>query len=126
MSSLLALLSQQTPNLQTRKGLILLGLQNDFVSRDGKLPVKDTAYLDRLTQFVSDFREFGDLIWVRSEFESTRPVNGLDTPGDTVIAGGSSGKDEELPSDSKKKKQSTSSKKSKVTPDFNLQKKYSR
>lgn len=121
MSSLLALLSQQTPNLQTRKGLILLGLQNDFVSRDGKLPVKDSAYLDRLTQFVSDFREFGDLIWVRSEFESTRPVNGLDTPGDTVIAGGSSGKDEELPSDKKKAARSTSSKKPKVTPDFILE-----
>ncbi|CAK3750146.1 Alpha-ketoglutarate-dependent dioxygenase alkB 2 [Lecanosticta acicola] len=115
MSSLLALLSQRTPNLQTRKGLILLGLQNDFV--DGKLPVRDTGYLERLIHFIAEFRQFGHLIWVRSEFESTRPVNGLDTHGDNVIAGGSSGTDPGVPS-AEKPSRSAPSKKSKVAPDF--------
>ncbi|KAK4627052.1 DNA oxidative demethylase ALKBH2 [Fulvia fulva] len=97
MSSLFALLSQQTPNLTTRKGLIILGLQNDFVSPTGKLPVTNTGYLDRILALVPAFREFGHVIWVRSEFETTRPVNGLDTPGDTVVAGGSDGTEEEVP-----------------------------
>ncbi|KAK4541487.1 hypothetical protein LTR36_007933 [Oleoguttula mirabilis] len=88
MSSLLAMLSQQTPNIQTRKGLILLGLQNDFLSSDGKLPVStESGFLDRLKQLVPAFREFGDVIWVRSEFEATRIVNVDDENGCTVIAG---------------------------------------
>ncbi|KXT09485.1 hypothetical protein AC579_7820 [Pseudocercospora musae] len=87
MSSLFALLSQQNTNLQTRNGLIVLELQNDFISKDGKLPVGDTRFLDRLTHLVSDFREHGDIIWVRSQFEANRPVNGVGASGDTVIAG---------------------------------------
>lgn len=87
MSSLFALLSQQNTNLQTRNGLIVLGLQNDFISSDGKLPVGDTRFLDRLTNLVADFREHGDIIWVRSQFEVNRLVNGVGASGDTVIAG---------------------------------------
>ncbi|KAI7051742.1 hypothetical protein KC362_g19 [Hortaea werneckii] len=88
MSSLLALLAQQTPNLQTRKGLILLGLQNDFLSPDGKLPVSPrSGYLDRLKELVPAFREFGDVIWVRSEFEANRSANAEDDNSDAVIAG---------------------------------------
>lgn len=100
MSSLFALLSQQTPNLQTRKGLIVVGLQDDFISRDGKLPVKDTAFLDHISNLVPAFREHGQVIFVRSEFQQTRPVNGDDTPGDTVVAGGSLGADTEMASSS--------------------------
>lgn len=91
MSFLSALLSQQTPNLQTRKGLIVVGLQNDFILPDGKLPVKDAAFVNRIGSLVPAFREHGEIIWVRSEFQQTRPVNGDDTPGDRVIAAGSLG-----------------------------------
>lgn len=112
MSSLFALLqSQQTP-LQTRKGLIILGLQNDFVLSDGKLPVNDTGYLERIIQLVPAFREHGDLIWVRSEYESNRQVNGFDTPGDTVIAGKLQGDETALSPSSDQPK-----KKFKVAPD---------
>lgn len=104
MSSLFALLSQQNTNLQTRNGLIVLGLQNDFIAPDGKLPVRDTSFLDRLTTLVSDFREHGDVIWIRSLFEDTRPVNGLSSVGDTVIVGGHAGQDADLPASSKKTK----------------------
>ncbi|SMQ45045.1 unnamed protein product [Zymoseptoria tritici ST99CH_3D7] len=96
MASLFALLSQNNRNLQTRKGLILLGLQNDFISPDGKLPVPDTDFLKSITELVPAFREFGDVIWVRSEFATTRPVHAADTNGDVVIAGGSSGMDPAL------------------------------
>ncbi|PPJ52384.1 hypothetical protein CBER1_09792 [Cercospora berteroae] len=99
MSSLFALLSQQTPNLQTRKGLIVVGLQNDFVLPTGKLPVKETQFVDRIARLVPSFRQHGEVVWVRSEFLETRPVNGDDTPGDTVVAGGSLGIETELPGD---------------------------
>ncbi|EME46545.1 hypothetical protein DOTSEDRAFT_43042 [Dothistroma septosporum NZE10] len=112
MTSLFALLSQQTPNLTTGKGLVILGLQHDFVSPSGKLPVKDTGYLDRIVELVPAFREFGHVIWVRSEFQTTRPVNGLDTPGDTVVAGGSDGTEEEVPASPVRR----ASKKLKVSP----------
>ncbi|KAK3633541.1 hypothetical protein LTR22_020053, partial [Elasticomyces elasticus] len=88
MSSLLALLSQQGTSLQTRKGLILLGLQNDFLSPDGKLLVStDSGFLDRVKQLVPSFREFGTVIWVRSEFEANRDPRLSSETGDTVIAG---------------------------------------
>ncbi|TKA76673.1 hypothetical protein B0A55_02606 [Friedmanniomyces simplex] len=88
MASLLALLSQQGATLQTRKGLILLGLQNDFLSPEGKLPVSTkSGFLDRLKQLVPSFRDFGDVIWVRSEFEANREPHDIDDTGDTVIAG---------------------------------------
>ncbi|KAK5687247.1 hypothetical protein LTS10_001385 [Elasticomyces elasticus] len=88
MSSLLALLSQQGTSLQTRKGLILLGLQNDFLLPEGKLPVStDSGFLDRVKQLVPSFREFGTVIWVRSEFEANRDPRLSSETGDTVIAG---------------------------------------
>ena len=87
-ASLLALLSQQTPNLQTRKGLILLGLQNDFLSPDGKLPVSSTSsFLDRINELVPSFREYGDVVWVRSHFQENRDVNRDDGVGDSIVAG---------------------------------------
>ncbi|KAK3054596.1 hypothetical protein LTR09_004325 [Extremus antarcticus] len=82
-----ALLSQSTP-VQTRKALILTGLQNDFLSSEGKLPVSTpTGFLDRLHDLVKDFREHGDVIWVRSHFAENRAVNQDDDAGDTVVIG---------------------------------------
>jgi nicotinamidase-related amidase len=95
MSFLSALLSQQTPHLQTRKGLIVVGLQNDFILPTGKLPVRDAAFVDRIESLIPAFRPHGEIVWVRSEFQQTRPVNGDDTPGDTVL---SSDTEPELPS----------------------------
>lgn len=87
MASLLQMLSQNSPDLQTRKALILAGLQNDFLSPDGKMPVDpSTGFLDKLQQLAPQFREFGDLIWVRSEYEANRANNHLDDSGDCVIA----------------------------------------
>lgn len=86
MSSLLALLSQNSPDLQTRKGLILIGLQNDFLSLHGKLPViMGPGFVDRLAGFVEDFRAFGDIIWARIETESTGSPHELDSDEVNVI-----------------------------------------
>ena len=88
MASLLALLSQKTPNLQTRKGLILTGLQNDFLAPDGKLPVtSESDHVGNIRSLVPAFREFGDIIWVRSQYEVDRPADDGHGGGDCVIAG---------------------------------------
>ncbi|KAK3714434.1 hypothetical protein LTR37_007740 [Vermiconidia calcicola] len=86
-SSLFALLSQHG-QIQTRKALILTGLQNDFLSPDGKLPVSTpSGFLDRLGHLVNEFREHGDVIWVRSHFADNRDINSGEAAGDTVIVG---------------------------------------
>lgn len=77
---------------------MILDLQNDFLSPSGKLPVSDNGFLKPLSSLVTSFREFGDVIWVRSQFESSRPVSGPDAEGDNVLAGGSSGKEAEMQS----------------------------
>lgn len=64
------------------KVLIVLDLQNDFVSPNGKLPVL-TGFVDKLEGLISAFRKFGVIIWVRSEFEANRLGRG----GDTIITG---------------------------------------
>ncbi|KAK5164933.1 uncharacterized protein LTR77_009598 [Saxophila tyrrhenica] len=88
MASAFAELLSQSRAVQTRKGLILTGLQNDFLSPEGKLPVStSTGFLDRLTELVKEFREHGDVIWVRSHFVENRAVNQDDESGDTVVVG---------------------------------------
>lgn len=88
MSTLAALLSQhQTPNLPTRKGLILTGLQHDFLSPDGKLPVSNlnSGFLDRTKSLIQQFRGHGDIIWIRTETEASKSPTDLDEDSCSII-----------------------------------------
>ncbi|KAK3400661.1 hypothetical protein B0T20DRAFT_150862 [Sordaria brevicollis] len=74
------------PAVPTRKALIVVDLQNDFVSPDGALPVTEPeGFLDRTLELVKVFRDSGagDVVWVRSEFEQHRA---LATEGNTIVA----------------------------------------
>ncbi|KAK3348430.1 hypothetical protein B0H65DRAFT_175517 [Neurospora tetraspora] len=74
------------PAVPTRKALIVVDLQNDFVSSDGALPVTEPdGFVHRILELVKVFRDSGagDVVWVRSEFEQHRA---LATEGDTIIA----------------------------------------
>lgn len=86
-ASLLAMLSQQTPNLPTRKGLILTGLQQDFLSPDGKLPVNnlESGFLDRTKALIDQFRGHGDIIWIRTETDGSKDPHELDDDACNVI-----------------------------------------
>jgi len=86
-ASLLAMLSQQAPNLPVRKGLLLTGLQHDFLSPDGKLPVNNLAsgFLDRTMALVKAFRGHGDIIWVRTEIDASRDAADFDEDYCNVI-----------------------------------------
>lgn len=87
MSSSLAVLSQQTPKLPTRKGLILTGLQNDFLSSDGKLPVDnlESGFLDRTKALINEFRGHDDVVWMRTVTEASRNPGELDGDACNVI-----------------------------------------
>lgn len=89
MASLLDLLSQQQAFLKTRQALVVLGLQNDFTSPTGKLPINVNAtFFDSLNAIIPDFRKNGDIIWVRSEYSENRPVNQSSEYACTVILDG--------------------------------------
>ncbi|EON99456.1 putative isochorismatase family protein family protein [Phaeoacremonium minimum UCRPA7] len=66
------------PSLGTRKALLAIDLQNDFLSPDGALPVTEPeGFVKRIVDLASAFRQSGagDVIWVRSEYERPRPAN---------------------------------------------------
>jgi nicotinamidase-related amidase/alkylated DNA repair dioxygenase AlkB len=86
-ASLLAMLSQQTPNLPTRKGLILTGLQHDFLSPDGKMPVNniESGFVERIKTLIKEFRGHGDIIWIRTEIDASRDPSDVDVDGCNVI-----------------------------------------
>lgn len=87
MSSLLDILTQKQPQFKTHQALLVLGLQNDFISPSGKLPVPTkSGFVDRIRELVPIFREnAGDVIWIRTIYEAERPVNDFSEEGDVVI-----------------------------------------
>ncbi|KAF7589160.1 hypothetical protein BBP40_004689 [Aspergillus hancockii] len=67
------------PIIQTRKALLLLDFQNDFVRPSGALHVPNTAeFLETIPQLASAFRRNGEVVWVRTHYESCRPDVGPD------------------------------------------------
>jgi nicotinamidase-related amidase/alkylated DNA repair dioxygenase AlkB/glutathione S-transferase len=63
------------PTIQTRKALILLDFQNDFVRSSGALHIPNTSdILETLPQLAAAFRRIGDVVWVRSQYESPRSI----------------------------------------------------
>ncbi|KAL4879304.1 hypothetical protein BJY04DRAFT_97081 [Aspergillus karnatakaensis] len=63
------------PQIQTRKALLLIDFQNDFVRSNGALHVPNTTeILELLPQLATAFRRTGDVVWVRSYYESRRPL----------------------------------------------------
>jgi len=72
------------PIVPTRKGLLIIDLQNDFISPDGPLYTQQPeGWVNRVLDLVKAFRDTqsGDVIWVRSEFRKNRPL----VDGDRVI-----------------------------------------
>ena len=59
-------------DLGTKKALILLDLQNEFLSPDGNFPIPHTSeLLENISQLVGHFREHcreAPIVWVRAEY----------------------------------------------------------
>ncbi|KAI1091208.1 hypothetical protein F5B19DRAFT_281700 [Rostrohypoxylon terebratum] len=64
------------PALTTRKALLVVDPQNDFLDEDGANPINYPMDLpDRIADLVTSFRQGGgDIIWVSSRFEKSRSV----------------------------------------------------
>jgi nicotinamidase-related amidase/alkylated DNA repair dioxygenase AlkB len=63
------------PRLETRRALLVIDLQNDFIKEDGKLFVKNAwEFLPKLPSLVAKFREKGEVFWVHTEFREPRPT----------------------------------------------------
>ncbi|KAI9036931.1 isochorismatase family protein family [Aspergillus affinis] len=74
------------PTIQTRKALLLLDFENDFVRESGALYVPNTSdFLENLPQLVSAFRRNGVIVWVRSHYELRRPLVGMDLQNLVVL-----------------------------------------
>ncbi|KAK5004032.1 hypothetical protein LTR28_009429, partial [Elasticomyces elasticus] len=86
-SAMQAMLQNQ-PQFKTRQALIILGCQKDFLNPDGKLPVNlESGFLNRIRSIVPIFRQYGDIVWVRTEFREERAVNNPQDNGCAVITG---------------------------------------
>lgn len=72
------------PSIETRKALLLLDFQNDFVRPNGRLPVRNTLdFIDLIPGLVQSFRRTGEVVWVRTQYEGSRPV--IDDYGSEII-----------------------------------------
>jgi nicotinamidase-related amidase/alkylated DNA repair dioxygenase AlkB/glutathione S-transferase len=91
MSSLADLLAQNQPRLQTHPALLVIGLQNDFIHPDGRLPVNTSnSFLDRIDTLIPKFRQISaNVIWIQTVYEADRLANDPSTgEGDAVVVGG--------------------------------------
>ncbi|KIW10946.1 hypothetical protein PV08_10245 [Exophiala spinifera] len=75
-----------SPPLETKKALILLDFQNDFVSQDGRLPVDNVrGFLPDLTSLVREFRTKGDVIWAGTEYRQPRSTRSAMTGSHAIL-----------------------------------------
>jgi nicotinamidase-related amidase len=63
------LIKAPVPNFQTHQALIVIGLQEDFISSTGILPVPlESGFVERIKSIVPRFRDgAGEIIWVQTE-----------------------------------------------------------
>ncbi|KAF2643588.1 hypothetical protein P280DRAFT_467591 [Massarina eburnea CBS 473.64] len=108
MLSLLELVAQNQPHFQTHKALLVLGLQNDFLLPDGKLPVASrNGFLDHIHTLIPAFRkQSSNVVWIKTIYEADRMASDpLTGEGDAVVVGGladgdeSTDDDDDLPKD---------------------------
>lgn len=91
MLSLLELVTQNQPHFQTHQALLVLGLQNDFILPDGKLPVNTrNGFLERIHAIIPTFRkQSSNVIWTKTLYEADRLASDPTTgEGDAVVVGG--------------------------------------
>jgi len=91
MSALMDLVAQNQPTFQTHRALLVIGMQNDFLLPDGRLPVNvRKGFLERIQILIPKFRQLnGNVIWVQTLYEADRIASDPDTgEGDALVVGG--------------------------------------
>lgn len=70
------------PQLKTKKGLLLIDLQNDFVDPAGKLFVPNTTeFLPKLPHLIRQFRSKGDVFFITTAYAEPRSIYSDSTGG---------------------------------------------
>ena len=77
------------PKLTTKKALLLIDLQNDFVDEGGKLFVPNTTdFLPKLPHLVREFRAKGDVFFITTAYAAPRSIYSEATGGYGVVLKG--------------------------------------
>ncbi|KAL6898116.1 hypothetical protein GGI43DRAFT_408432 [Trichoderma evansii] len=65
------------PQITTRKALIVVDFQNEFIGdADGGLPVsRPEGFVKRTAEIAAAFRSVGDVIWIQSRFDKARLID---------------------------------------------------
>lgn len=75
--SLLPINPEDFPDVPTRKALIAIDLQNDFLAEEGALRVtQPDGMIGKIVRLAEAVRAsgYGEVIWVRSQFDTSRPA----------------------------------------------------
>lgn len=74
------------PPIETKKALLLLDFQNDFVDPDGKLPVQNVgSFISKLPSLAAEFRAKWVVIWCGTEFKQTRSSFSATTGSHSIL-----------------------------------------
>ncbi|KAI3397198.1 hypothetical protein diail_11077 [Diaporthe ilicicola] len=75
--SLLPINPADFPDVPTKKALIAIDFQNDFLAQDGALPVSQPdGMIAQVVKLADAVRKsgYGEVVWVRSQFDTSRAV----------------------------------------------------
>ncbi|EXJ60299.1 hypothetical protein A1O7_04451 [Cladophialophora yegresii CBS 114405] len=74
------------PPIETKKALILVDFQNDFIMPNGNLPVSNVQpFLSNLLSLVDEFRSKGEVIWVGTGYGQPRSSISLITGSHSIV-----------------------------------------
>lgn len=74
------------PFVRTQKALLVLDIQNEFLSPSAQIPVQQPPnFVDNILRVLPDFRKVGKVIWVRSVFGGSRTVNSEEEGEEKVV-----------------------------------------
>ncbi|EEP81245.1 predicted protein [Uncinocarpus reesii 1704] len=77
---------QHIPQISTRRALLVLDLQNDFVSPGGALLAPNAPTLiDRIPALAAHFRSSGKVFWVQTTFQRPRDTFSQAAGGDLIL-----------------------------------------
>ena len=74
------------PEIRTRRALLVLDVQNDFLANDSLLPVQSPPdFLENIRNLTPPFRPAGFVFWIQTLFQTSRPINGEQANGEKII-----------------------------------------
>jgi nicotinamidase-related amidase len=85
-ANLAAQLTMSAPEIKMYQALVIFGLQEDFISPEGGLPVDTSSgFVDRILSLVPKFRDrAGHIVWVKSELAAEATADAFIGAGRTV------------------------------------------